>query len=456
VIEKIKQKQLETYQEKYGVSHPMKTKEVVSKFKSSMKEKYGVEHALCSSEFLEKSHATKLKKYGDVNFNNVEKMKQTCLKLYGVDNIRKSKDVVDMINTTVMDKHFDYLIKVCKECNIALLFNRKEYVGYHFTNSYKFKCEVCDNEFSNSVYHLSNLYCNKCHPDKRLKLEGSFFEFLKLIVPSNIEIKRRDRAILYGKELDFFIPYKKISFEINGLYWHSECSGNISKNYHLNKTKNCLFHGIKLMHIFENEWIEKSDIVKSIIRSTLGYQSNRIYARECVVGEVSIVDKNKFLNNNHLQGEDKSTIKLGLYKDDELMSIMTFRRTSRFDKDVEWELSRFCNKLEYSIVGGASKLFSHFVENHHPKSIVSYSDRRYFSGEIYSILGFNFIHNTPPNYHYVTDGYKGIKNRMSFQKHKLKNILPIFDDGLSEWENMKKNGFDRIWDCGHSKWIFKS
>ena len=74
--------------------------------------------------------------------------------------------------------------------------------------------------------------------------------------------------------------------------------------------------------------------------------------------------------------------------------------------------------------------------------------------EIYNKLGFKFINTTSPNYHYISKNYKTLFNRMSFQKHKLPKILPNFNPDLSEWENMRLNGYDRIWDCGHSKWIW--
>jgi hypothetical protein len=85
---------------------------------------------------------------------------------------------------------------------------------------------------------------------------------------------------------------------------------------------------------------------------------------------------------------------------------------------------------------------------------VSYSDRKLFSGKLYLNLGFQFIDNSAPGYSYILDNYKTTKNRMGFQKHKLRKLLPIFDDTISEWENMKQNNFDRVWDCGNSKWVY--
>lgn len=454
VLEKIKQGQQKKWDEKYGGLHPMQTDDTKCNFKTAIREKYG--DTFFSSYLPEKSKQSKLERYGNKNYNNIEKAKKTCLEKYGVDNIRKLQSSVENTNQKVMNKHFDYLLSICSKNNIEMLLSRENYKGYHFSNKYKFKCTVCYNEFESDVYHLKNLFCNKCFPDRRLKLESSFFDFLKEVVPPNIEIKRNDRTVLMGKELDFYIPFKKLAFELNGLYWHSEMGGNRNKHYHLRKTKSCLFHGIKLIHIFENEWYDNPDLVKSMIRRILGYTSKqRIFSRKCNIREVDISEKNSFLNENHIQGEDRSTIKIGLYYTNELISLMTFRKTSRFDKKVEWELSRFCSKKDTSVIGGASRMFNYFIKNYSPQSIVSYSDRRFFSGEIYTILGFNFVHNTTPNYFYITSDYKGVKNRMSFQKHLLKKILPIFDIEKSEWENMKNNNFDRIWDCGSTKWIWK-
>jgi hypothetical protein len=362
--------------------------------------------------------------------------------------------VVEKISNTRMSRHYDFLKSHCAKNFLTFQVEPKDYLGYDFVHSYPFKCEVCQYSFKSSVYNLNGLFCEKCDPDRKKTLENNFFDFLTSLSP-NFLIKRHDRTILVGKELDFLIPEKKIAFELNGLYWHSEVGGERTRFYHLNKTKASLAHGVRLVHIFENEWRDKSELVKSIIRTILKCQTSKaIFARNCEVREVSIPHKSKFLDENHLQQNDKSTIKLGLYLDSELVSLMTFRRTSRFDKKVEWELSRFCNQRDTSVAGGASKLFSHFIKTFHPKSIVSYSDRRFFSGDLYHMLKFSFVGMTPPSYYYISQDYKNLSNRMQFQKHLLPKKLSIFTPELSEWENMKLNGFDRIWDCGNSKWVW--
>ena len=134
------------------------------------------------------------------------------------------------------------------------------------------------------------------------------------------------------------------------------------------------------------------------------------------------------------------------------MSVMTFGK-SRFDKKYKWEIIRFASKSNFTIIGGASKLLKYFIKIYNPKSIVTYSDRRFGDGDVYEKIGFNFIKSTHPSYYYV----KGLNvySRFQFQKHKLRLKLNEYNDNLSEWENMIQNGYDRLWDCGHNKYEMK-
>jgi hypothetical protein len=131
---------------------------------------------------------------------------------------------------------------------------------------------------------------------------------------------------------------------------------------------------------------------------------------------------------------------------------MTFVK-SRYNKNYEWEISRFCNKLNYVIIGSANKLFKHFIKNYNPKSIITYSDIRFFDGKIYEKLNFDFLEDTNPNYFYIKGN--NIYSRIYFQKYKLEEKIEYFDKNLTEWENMQLNKFDRIWDCGNKKYIWK-
>lgn len=260
-----------------------------------------------------------------------------------------------------------------------------------------------------------------------------------------INIIKGDKSVLEGKELDIYIPDYNLAIEYNGLYWHSELRGR-DKNYHLNKTLECEKHGINLLHIFEDEWVNKQEIVKNIIRMKLGIVKHKIGARKCIIKEIESKDTQNFLEENHIQGYIPSKVNLGLYYQNSLISVLTFRK-SRFNKQYDWEITRYVNKSGYSIMGGFSKLLKHFTENY-PGSIITYSDKRLFDGQVYESNGFIRLKSSSPNYYYT----KGLdrQSRQQFQKHKLQEKLEIFDSEFTEVENMRANGWDRIWDCGNS------
>jgi len=282
--------------------------------------------------------------------------------------------------------------------------------------------------------------------------EKELIEFIKNNYEG--EVITNTRKLVKGFEIDIFLPGVNIAIEFDGLYWHSELNGKGWK-YHLYKTEKCEEQGIQLIHIFEDEWRYKENIVKSRILNILGKTKIKIYARQCTIKEIDNKTKNKFLIQNHIQGEDKSKYKFGLYHQDELVSLITLgnlrKVTGNKHKENNYELLRFCNKLDTIIIGGFSKLLKHFIKTHHPESIISYADRRWSMGELYKKNNFIFVHNTNPNYWYMKY-YNQREHRFKYTKQKLSKILPNFSPELSEWENMKNNKYDKIWDCGSKKY----
>ncbi len=446
-----------TFEEKYG-GHAMKTESAKENFKASMRSKYGKEFAQQVKTIQDKTKRSNVERFGVESVLQKdspirEQIIKRWMDKYGVDNPGKSDAVIKQRSKIKQENHFVELKRLFDANNVEWIIKDGEYEGYHFSKKYNFCCTKCNNTFQSTVYVPHDVYCEICHPEKKNTGELSLLQFLNSELNGKV-VTRNNRTILNGKELDFYIPDLKIAVEYNGLYWHKE-SQRISKNYHLDKTNKCNDQGIRLIHIFETEWLHKQNIVKSILRQSLGGQVAKIHGRECEVKIIETQEKRAFLEQCHIQGDDKCSVAYGLFYKGNLVSLMTFCR-SRFDKKVEWEISRFCNALNTKIHGGASKLFSMFLQDYKPGSVVSYSDRRYFSGEVYKALGMQFISNTAQGYHYISPDYKTLFNRQMFQKKKLAERLEKFDPSLSEWENMKMNGFDRIWDCGHSKWIWKN
>jgi hypothetical protein len=268
-------------------------------------------------------------------------------------------------------------------------------------------------------------------------------EVVSFIDSLNINFIENDRTLLDGKELDIYIPSKNIAIEFNGLYWHSDLF--IDKHYHLNKTNNCEKLGIQLIHIFEDEWLYKQDIVKSRLRNILGLTTSKIYGRKCDIKEVTTKDKGEFLNDNHIQGTIGSKINLGLYYKDELISLMTFGKRPMLN-NCEYELIRFCNKLDTSVIGGASKLLKYFIRNYNPNEIISYADRRWSNGGMYEKLGFDKLKLNQPSF-FIIEG-KLRKSRFKYQKHKLNDLGFDVDKDKSALENLSNNNINIIYDSG--------
>lgn len=473
---RITEKRKNTIREKYGVESVTQLDSMKEKSKQTCLMRYGTEYVLASKEFRESFKPIFLEKYG-VEYPGqipdlIEKNKKHFFEKYGVDNPSKSKEVLEVIKKSNLEKfgvewsmqNKEVRYKANKHnrdiawMNIERkqnawipLFSKEEFTGWTDFDTgkckyYKFKCAKCGHiaEINNSYYPT----CPECNPSFNYSKSGMEINVGDFI-SNYIDIKRSIRKIIYPKELDIYIPSKNLAIEFNGLYWHSINSG-IEPSYHLDKTTLCGEKGIQLIHIFEDEWILKQDIVKSRLRNLIGSYDKVIYARKCYVKVLRPSEYEEFLIDNHLQGHINSSVSLGLMYDNELVSVMTFgpyrKSMGRDPIENEYEMYRFCNKLNYHIPGSASKLFKYFVSNYHPKKVISYADRRWSQGKLYDRLGFKFVKNTQPNYWYA----RGIsrENRFKYRKSELSKLLENFDPNKTEQQNMIDNGYLIVYDCG--------
>lgn len=347
---------------------------------------------------------SKLVKYGHEHFVNFEKQKETNLVKYGVENIFERSDLMKNwyiekcgVNHPSKNKKIQNKIKHTKQEmfidslfdgnrlgeTVYPLFERKDYSGVKV--KYKFKCKSCLTEFSNDINDGKIPKCPKCFPNTKSKCEFEMIDFIRKNLP-NVEIIQGTRKVLpNGKELDIYIPSKNLAIELNGTIWHSERFGGKNKFCHLNKTIECEKLGITLLHIFDSEWINKIDIVKSKILNKLHIvNTNKIFARNCKISNVTLDDKSTILNNHHIQGNDSSSIQYGLYHNDELVSVMTFGKSRNVN---EYELHRYCSSK--CVMGGAGKLLKHFIKMNNPTKITTYLDRRHSNkNSMYNKIGF--------------------------------------------------------------------
>lgn len=274
--------------------------------------------------------------------------------------------------------------------------------------------------------------------------ESEIVEYCKSLIP-NLEVVQHCRTLIKSPkgavaELDIYIPSKKVAIEYNDIYWHAFKD----KNYHLHKTEACEKLGVRLLHIWEDLWHAKKSIYKSIIASALGVYERRLYARDCECKFLTSLEYETFLEENHIQGAVKSSVRLGLYYKGELVQVAGWGK-SRF-KVGEIELHRMCSKLNTQVIGGFSKLIKHSKLS----SFVSYVDRSLFNGSGYISSGFTLRGTTPAGYFYHDNNPNSIRvSRYQAQKFKLKEWLPKFDETLTEEENMQVNGYSKLWDSGN-------
>jgi len=188
----------------------------------------------------------------------------------------------------------------------------------------------------------------------------------------------------------------------------------------------------------------KQDIVKSIILDLLG-KCKIIDVNKCIIKEVDNNTAKIFLQNNHIQGSVDSEVKIGLYYNGDLYSLMVFGKST----NEKIELLRFCNKLGINVIDGAYKLFSYYKNNYNIQEIISYVDRSWFSGCLYNNLGFKLEKEIKPNYYYINGGIR--ENSLNYCISKL--IKDGYDKNKTEKEIMFERGIYRIYDSGSLKFI---
>jgi hypothetical protein len=369
---------------------------------------------------------------------------------YSTDFPWQAESVKQRARKTFLDNWFEKRYRQFG-AEYAPLTNREDYAGTR--TPFKWKHE-CGHEFSADN---SNGVLKPVCPACRSTFGGSrqqrdIYDYVKSLLPLETIIIQNDRRAIAPLELDIFIPSKNLAIEYHGLYWHSydRHETRDEKFKHFDKKQQCLKKGIRLVQIFEYEWEEKREIVKSRLRSILGCDE-RIFARQCSVKEVSAEETRLFLESQHIQGSCQSSVRQGLFYRDKLVAIMTFGRP-RFSKQYQWELLRYCSTS--TIVGGASKLLQAFKKEYAPTNIMSYADLRWSDGNLYSALGFSRLRISDPNYFY----FKGSQrwSRYAFQKSRMAERLENFDKSATEHANAFANGYRRCWDAGNLVFIWSA
>lgn len=332
------------------------------------------------------------------------------------------------------------------------------YAGSH--ERMKFKCVTCGHVWQtipDSVVRSTRPSgCPKCCGIISVG-EQELFDWVKKLCPDAEQSVRTvySRRLGYKFEWDIYVPSKSIALEYNGLYFHSYPKK--PKFYHQEKTQCSRAAGVKLIHVYEDDWERRSPVVKRTLRYLLGCNSRVFYARklELVRTNTLTTARSKFFENFHMLGAPNSGISYALRDGAHIKALMTFskvnsERGANFAND--YELTRFASNGQ--VVGGASRLLKAFLRDFNPARIISYSDNDMFEGGLYEILGFKKIHDIGPDYKSVWSGQRRHKS-YTRRSNLVKLLGPAFDADISEMENLIQNKILVLFDSGKVKWEWK-
>lgn len=429
-----------TFLNHYGVNNPMKCEKIQNKLKKITKEKLGVENPFYSKEIQKDIH---------------DNLQNYFMENYGVKSPFAIKEIHDKSVKTMMFKNDKFSNEYYSIQDLAEKFNRDISTVAKCINDLNIEYKIgYPNKYyvhNDEIYKLENYFKIT---SKRITsvCEKELVEFVKSL---NIKFIENDRKIISPKELDIYIPSKKVAIEFDGVYFHSELF--VDKYFHKNKTNLCNSIGVDLIHVFEDDWKYKRPIVESMIKSRLGIYERKIFARKCEIKEVDKATSRLFLNENHLQGYASTTnLNLGLYYENELVQLISITYRGWHDNNVE--LTRMVTKLNTQVIGGFSKLVNHFCKNYNCNYLVSYVYNAWFNGKGYLASGFSIVKENPPSYYYVINGKKYHKS--NFRKQRLKKLyedekIKFYDDNMSESEICRQNKIYRIYDCGTIKVRYK-
>ena len=445
----------QTVKEKYGTSRPPQN------FKPKTCE-------LCGKEFIPQSNRQVY--CNGPHYGNCP----VCGKQVEIREICRGSQVCSMecrqklIAKTCIEKygHSNYLLSSKINEFINFRTNPREYIE----SNYDTKTTLTQLSKDLGVYtaticaHINNNDCKDLINYRISTMKYEVIEFIKSL-KDDINVVHNDRNVISPLEIDVYLPEFRFGIECNPSFTHnasiSDPWGAEPKHYlyHKEKSDKCREAGVELFHIFGWEWEYKQDIIKSMIKNRLGLTDRRIYARNTNVVEVDFKTSVNSLNENHLQGMLSAPIRLGLVdSNNELVSLMTFgkmRSTIGQGQGNQYELSRFCNKLNTSVVGGASKLLKHYMKEYNTP-LISFSDNAHTTGKLYENLNFKRDHDVAPRYTWVDPFTEYTINRLKTQKHNLRKLFnddTIDIDNKTEKEIMLGHGYLQVYDAGLTKWV---
>lgn len=403
-------KQKESLMSKYGVETTQALPHVKEKTKATNLKKFGNEEFFGSKEGKEKAKSGMVEKYGVENTMKAEEFRQkvaeTNTKKYGVDNVFKLKEF--------QDKAFEKRIETgsIKTFDGKMIKDLAKETGYAYSS------------MAERIKHLGvDIATFAAKQESSLELQMA-------TILDECGLRYQKQFRIEGKIADFLISGSRVLVEADGLYWHSD-AGDKSDNYHSIKRDIYYSNGYKSLFFREDEIRDKPEILKSIIKNAMGLSTKKA-ARKLDFKEVDFGDVKLFIESNHLMGVTNNVSRSFTLSDSSgIQCVLQIKKLS----DGEYDVARFCSASGISVTGGFSKLLKNFVKFYKPKSIQTFVDLRYGTGEY--LLNLGFEKSSRYNSFRWTDG-KHTFHRLRFP-------------GNSGYES----GLCKIWDCGQQKYTWR-
>lgn len=442
----VKEKRKATLFKNYGVTVPAKSKIIIDKHRITVMERYGVDNISKNSVIKQKKEETSFRKYGVSSPSKSiivqDKIIETSLTKYGTSRPSESTIIREKIQKTHLTNFYNSLDSTERlENKVVPLFSKEEYKGvYHL---YKWECIICNMIFEDAIDDGSIPKCPNCFKKYLYKstYEIVLFDWLNSLNIGAIYFK--NKRLIHPYELDIYIPAYSLAIEFNGNYWHCEnVSPKCDEYYHINKTNLCKEKGIQLIHIFEDEWVNKQNIVKAIIRRKLKL-SQIVSLASCVIKKINNKKANIFIDSNYLFSIPKIDYNYGIFYNNNIVGLIGV-----IEKQNRCYEFLFCPSNDIKIID-ISDIVTYLKNKFKMKSLLCLTDVRYFKGTTYK----NWLSVTVsnPTYFYLPiNDFRKRYSKYEFNKDRLRNLFPEhYSEDLTEWEIMQKAGYDRIWDCGN-------
>ena len=466
----VKEKIKRTNLKKYGCENPSQFDEFKDKRKATFMGKYGVEHVFQSPEIYNKMKNTNKLKYGEEYYSKTKecknRIKQTSQIKYNKDSYLQTDDYYVKTKKTNLKKYGNEKLYLSEDHKIKILANNLLKRKNIFSNMLGLSVEnieICNNVItvknycklhSEFIISEKNIYnrirlkhenvCTICNPVS--ETTSIIEKEIKNYINNELHVEA-NKIKINRKEIDIYIEKFKLGIELNGIYWHS--NKRRGENHLVLKTEMCEANEIKLLHVFDSEWRNKKDVVKSIIKNNLGIFDKQICSYDCDIVNVNEDEVKNFLYDNHIEEYLYSDINIGLKLKNDLISIITFSSKN----NCNYELLRFCVKLNVDLFDGFNKMLKYFIVNYQPKNITTIINRRYSNSELFKQFGFEFIENIKPDYFYFKHHTSKLEPKSNFVY--TINLIQKNNPNKTEFEIMDELGYLRIYDCGYAKFELK-